>query len=681
MQSSRRLAIDVGGTFIDFVSFDPGTNEVTIEKVPSSGELEDRVFEGIDRLGADLSEVDMIVHGSTIVLNTILQERGARVALVTTRGFRDVLELGRGNRRDIYDLFYTQPEPLVPRHHRFEITERLDHRGDVVTPLNEDEVAELVGAIEAQRPEAVAICFLHAYANPVHEQRLAELLRERLPGVLISASHEIVREFREYERTSTTVLNSYTQPRMSRYLGRLRSRLDERQYQGAFTVMQSSGGITTSQVASSAPIRTIQSGPAGGAIGASALGKQLGIDNLVAADVGGTTFDVALIANGTSLERTSTELGRRAVLQPTIDIASVGAGGGSIAYIDEEGGVQVGPRSAQAEPGPACFGLGGTEPTVTDAQLVLGYLDPLEYLGRRMQLDVGAARRALSSNVSEPLGLSVEQAAAGVVHLANMNMVHAIRQVTIERGHDPREFVLVCYGGGGGLFVSALLEELELKSAVVPRHPAAFSAWGLLSADYREDVSRTFVRPLAETSVPDLRDEFDALEEEARDWFRAQRVSAAGIEVHRSAELRYLGQEHAVSVTVTEADLSGTDLTELRERFDSVYSQAFSHSLPTHELEFVNLRLSVFGRIQKPTPKAWPVAGTPDDAVVGHRPVIFGGETDAVECPIYDRGRLPAGSQVVGPAIIDEWNSTVLIRPGQSVVVDDFGNLRIEVMK
>lgn len=681
MQSSRRLAIDVGGTFIDFVSFDPVTNEVVIEKVPSSGELEDRVFEGIDRLGTDLSEVDMIVHGSTIVLNTILQERGARVVLVTTRGFRDVLELGRGNRRDIYDLFYTQPEPLVPRHRRFEITERLDHLGGVVTPLNEVEVSELVDAINALQPEAVAICFLHAYANPVHEKRLADLLRDQLPGVLVSASHEIVREFREYERTSTTVLNSYTQPRMSRYLGRLQSRLDGRDYQGAFTIMQSSGGITTSQVAGNAPIRTIQSGPAGGAIGAAALGRELGLDNIVAADVGGTTFDVALIANGASLERTSTELGRRAVLQPTIDIASVGAGGGSIAYIDEEGGVQVGPRSAQAEPGPACFGLGGTEPTVTDAQVMLGYLDPKEYLGRRMQLDVEAARAALLTNVATPLGLSVEEAAAGVVHLANMNMVHAIRQVTIERGHDPREFVLVCYGGGGGLFVSALLEELELKAAVVPRHPAAFSAWGLLSADYREDVSRTFVQPLANTGPSDLRAEFDILEEEAREWFRAQRVSAAEIEVQRSAELRYLGQEHAVSVTVTDMDLAGADLTELRQRFDSVYAQAFSHSLPTHELEFVNLRLSIFGRIQKPTPKSWLEAGSQEEALAGYRSVIFEGRTEAIECPVYDRGRLPAGSQVNGPAIVEEWNSTVLIRPGQSVAVDDLGNLRIEVAK
>jgi N-methylhydantoinase A len=494
-----------------------------------------------------------------------------------------------------------------------------------------------------------------------------------------AASSEIVREFREFERTSTTVLNAYTQPPMASYLCRLEEGLAARQYRGAFTVMQSSGGITSSRMARQGPVRTIQSGPAGGVIGTVQLGRALGLENMVAADVGGTTFDVALIAGGGSLERTRAELGGRPVLQPTIDIASVGAGGGSIAHLDAEGGLKVGPLSAQADPGPACFGLGGHDATVTDAQLVLGYLDAGAYLGERMKLDEAAARQAITERVARPLGLSVEDGAAGILHLTNMNMVYAIRQVTIERGHDPRDFSLVCYGGGGGLFVGALLDELEMRRAIVPVDPAAFSAWGLLNADYREDVSLTYVRPLGQVTPAELAARFEGLEREARTWFDSEHIEAGELELERSAELRYLGQEHAVRIPVTNGDLSGADLSALRGRFDTAYERAYAHSLPSRELEFVNLRLSAFGRTAKPERRELPAAVRPVEAArKGTRQVRIAGSLASSDCPVYLRERLAAGHRIEGPALIEEWNSTILVLAHQHAEVDRFGNLLIE---
>ena len=604
------LAVDVGGTFLDFVHFDPATQSLKVEKIPSSGALETRFFEGLEALDIPLTSLGTIVHGSTQVVNTILQENGAKVGLITTQGFRDVLELGRGSRPEVYNLFYKPAPPLVPRYLRCEVTERLDFQGNVLEPLDEVELEHAVRGLQAEGVEGIAICFLHAYANPVHERRAAELARQLCPELQVCASSDIVREFREFERTSTTVLNAYTQPRMSRYLKKLECGLKERHYGGSFAVMQSSGGMTSSAVAQAVPIRTVQSGPAGGVIGAAALGRQLDLDHLVAADVGGTTFDVALVTDGTLLKRNHTSYNGRPVLQTSIDIVSIGAGGGSLAYVDAEGGLRVGPQSAQADPGPACFGLGGARATVTDAQLVLGYLNPGSYLGERLKLDVAAAQRAVQADVAAPLQLSLEDAAAGILHLANMNMSYAVRQVTLERGHDPRDFTLVSYGGGGGLFAGALLRELEMRRVIVPRYPATFSAYGLLNADYREDVSRTFVKPQAEVTPSELAERFGELEVEAKNWFEEQGLASEGLVVERFAELRYLGQEHSLKIPVEVSDLSAGNLTALRERFDAYYEQAYAHALKEHGLEFVALRLSASLQTEKPNVQTLEAAST-----------------------------------------------------------------------
>ncbi len=683
--TGHHLAIDVGGTFIDFIYFDAETQNIKVEKVPSSGSLEERFFEGIEQLEANLSDIEMIVHGSTQVINTIVQENGAKVGLITTKGFKDVLELARGNRPEVYNLFYQQPTPLVPRYLRCEVTERLDYQGNVLQTLDKSELKKAILDLKEQGVEGIAICFLHAYVNPVHEQQAAALARELCPELQVSASSEIVREFREFERTSTTVLNAYTQPRMSGYLGRLELGLSSRNYQGSFAVMQSSGGITSSQVAQQAPIRTIQSGPAGGVIGTAELAKQLGIENVVAADVGGTTFDVALITGGDLLTRTHTTFNKRPVLQTTIDIVSVGAGGGSIAHINEEGGLQVGPQSAQADPGPACFGLGGTDATVTDAQVILGYLDPKHYLGERMKLDVEAAKTAIMKHVAMPLNLSLEDAAAGILHLTNMNMAYAIRQVTIERGHDPRDFSLVSYGGGGGLFAATLLKELDMKQVVIPHYPATFSAYGLLYADYREDIARTFVSPFADMSPAALGLRFLELEQEAKDWFASQGLENDSLKLEHFAELRYLGQEHNLIIPVEKTDVLAADLSTLRNRFDAYYDKAYAHSLKDHELEFVGLRLSASLVSSKPTIDKLKQANTPvEDAIIRHQHVYLDSNTHATKeaksYPVYDRKKLQASHSITGPAIIEEWNSTVILLAGQKLKVDEYGNLIMEAL-
>ncbi|MBJ88856.1 MAG: hypothetical protein CMO98_03260 [Woeseia sp.] len=674
----KRLAVDVGGTFIDFVMFDPMSGEVSIEKVRSAGELSEQFFEGTNKLGVETAELGMIAHGSTMVINTIVQENGARVGLITTEGFRDVLELGRGSREDIYDLFYKPPPPLVPRSLRFEVPERLDSKGSIVKALDESATLDALQALKDAEVDSIAVCFLHSYVNPVHEKRVTEIAREAFPDAAVSISSDVVREWREFERTNTTVLNSYTRPKMEHYLSGLESELKKRQYKGDFTVMQSSGGITSTEIARRVPVRTIQSGPAGGVIGACRLSQELDLKNMVVADVGGTTFDVSLITDGHYVESSSAKFNRRPVLQPTIDIVSVGAGGGSIAWLDKEGGLQVGPESAQADPGPACFGLGGTEPTVTDAQLVLGYLDPETYLGKRIELDVDAAQCAIAKNVAEPLGLSLQKAAAGIVHITSMNMAYSVRQITVERGHDPREFSLVCIGGGGGLFAGALIKELEMRQAIVPQHPAVFSAWGLLNADYREDVSFSFIKPMNDVTGEDLRSIFRTMEEEARKRLGMHTSCDEGLDFECYAEMRYLGQEHTVKIPVKDADYSSLKMVTLRNRFDKYYEKAYAHALPDHALEFVILRLVAVGVLDKPRLSPVDKGSIQSEfADPSDRLVYEADQNSFIACPVYNRDYLLPKTDIAGPAIVEEWSTTVLVLADQKLRNDEYGSLII----
>ncbi len=675
-----RLAIDVGGTFIDFVSQDERTGAVRTEKVRAAGELSDRLIEGIRALDIDMASLGTIIHGSTMVLNCIVQERGATVGLITTRGFRDVLELGRGNRAEIYNLFYKPPAPLVPRYLRAEVAERMDFRGQVVEPLDPQELRQKVTALVAEGAESIAICFLNSYANPEHERQAARVIRDSCPDLFVSISSDVVRERREFERTSTTVLNSFTQPKLSRYLQLLGQRLEAEGHKGTLTVMQSTGGITATEIARAVPVRVVQSGPAGGVIGAQRLSEVLDEKNFVIADLGGTTFDVSLIHEGRYFERSDLIINRRPILQPSIDIVSIGAGGGSIVSVDAEGGLKVGPESAQADPGPICYGFGGTRVTLTDALLVLGYFDPHTYMAGRIKLDVPAARAAIRDQIGAPLGLSMEKAACGIIRLAAINMAYAIRQITIERGFDPREFAMLCIGGGSGLFAGSLLDELDFKSVVVPVNPAVFSAWGLLNADYRDDLSRTFLCPLDPAAATRAAEAYASMEEQARAALST--TSADVVRIERFCEIRYVGQAHTVRVALFEGDLTSgaTGIAALRDRFEAAYARAYGHVLHGSPLEITTVRLAAIGETGKPIITRMTHA-THEASVTGVRNIRIGVEAEAIDFTVHDRRHLRPSDSTQGPAIVEEWNTTIVVNPAQQVTVDAFGNLVIERVK
>jgi len=699
--SKSRLSVDVGGTFTDFVLLDEDTGQVSYEKVPSlHAQLEGSFLQGIERLDADLREMIAIAHGTTVVINSILQKAGASVALITTKGFRDVLELGRGNRPDIYDVFYQPPPPIVPRDLRFEVAERVNYAGHVLRPLAEDEVAQLAEVLRARHIEAVSVCFLHSYANPSHELRAGEIISELCPDIHVSLSHEIVGEWREFERFSTAALNVYVMPVMSSYLARLENTLQERGFRGALGIMQSTGGVMSSDVAKKVPIRTLESGPAGGVMGAATLGELMGYPNMICGDVGGTSFDVALIVDGAPFESTETSVDRYPVLAPTIDVVSIGAGGGSIAWIHEDGSLRVGPQSAEAEPGPACFGKGGAEPTVTDAHVFLGRINPDYFLGQRMRLDIRASEEAIRERVAKPLGLSTIEAAHGITRIADTNMTYAIRNLTIERGYDPREFALVCYGGAGGLFAASLAQELGIPKVVIPPEPATFSAWGILCTDYRADVVKTSVAALVDTesrkqrvswtqaaekeitSVSDLMRRFSELEASARRTLAANVGSQSDVRVNRSVDLRYEGQEHTVRVAVpAEPQLEAEGLSALKTAFDRAHQMFYEHSSPETPAEVVTLRASLAGLTRKPKVNRLAVgSGRPEEAIKAYRKVYFDELGDFTECPTYERSKLGTGDRLVGPAVVEEWASTTIVKPSQQLLVGSYGELVISAL-
>lgn len=679
MSAGQRLAVDVGGTFIDYVLLDEASGEIVVDKEPAfKDEVGRQLFVGYDRVAAAaVGGIGRLIHGSTLAINTILQESGARVGLITTRGFRDVLAIGRGNRVDIYDFFYDPPAALVPRRLRREVSERSGPRGEVVTPLDLGELEREARFLLAQGVEAVAICFLHAYANPRHEQQARDWLVAAAPELFVSCSHEVANEWREYERTSSVVLNSYVMPTVGRYLGEIESGLAQRAFAGDFAIMQSNGGVMPPAVAKQVPLRTLESGPAGGVVGARALAEALAEPNVICADVGGTSFDVALVHGHSVVERYKTEVNKRPVLAPTADVISIGAGGGSIAWIDERNALRVGPVSAGARPGPACFGFGGDRPTVTDCNLILGRLDAENFLGRRMRLDRAAAEAALS-RVAEPLGMSLLEAAGGVVRLAETNMVYAIRQMTVERGHDPRRFALLAYGGGGGLFAAALIDDLEIPRAIVPANSAVFSAWGLLFADYREDAWLTRVFAITEASREEFAGIVEGVAAEA-----AERLARHGIErdaarVGVRADVRFVGQEHTLIVPIQRGLDPAALAARLKDDFADRHRAQYGQADASRDLEVVTIRATATASLSHPSLRRLEAAGGAAEPGAT-REVWFGSAAGGAMLPtaIFARAGLAPGASVSGPAVIEEWNATTLVSPGQVALVDELGNIVI----
>lgn len=664
------MAIDIGGTFTDLVCID-ANGELRRAKADSTPEaLEVAVLEVLARSGVDPASVDSFLHGSTVVINAITERSGARTALVTTRGFSDVLEIARANRPDLYNLRYAKPEPFVPRHLRLEVTERVSYRGDVLTPLHESELAGVAQQLRDLEVDAVAVSFLHAWIRPQHETRVALVLREMLPGVKVVASHEVSRQWREYERSNTAALSAYVQPVVATYLAALAAGLESVGVDAQLYAMQSAGGVCSFDRALRAPITMLESGPVAGVTAAAALGRQLGIRRLLTLDIGGTTAKTSAVIDGAVPVNTLHYIGKTPhfagypVQVPVVDIVEIGTGGGSIAEVDAAGGLHVGPRSAGAVPGPACYGKGGEHATVTDANILTGRLDAEYFLGGAVELETDAASRAMA-RVADGLGVTTEEAARGVLRFAVAQMANALRLVTLRRGHDPRDFTLVAFGGNGPLHAALLARELGITRVVIPPGPGHFSAFGMLEGSMTAQAVQTFVGPLASTDVAALlqRVECDAQAE----------LSEPATSVQRYLELRYQGQEHTLEIPVpATGDLLAGLVEEFNRRSEREY--AFSLDAPL-EVVAARVELAVQG-IAVP----W-VADDNDDVPrhpTGTRVVDFDRHGGLLESVVRDRRSLTVGEVVAGPCVIEEAASTTLVLPGQTVRRDEHGNLVLE---
>ncbi|WP_213775249.1 hydantoinase/oxoprolinase family protein [Bradyrhizobium sp. dw_78] len=679
---SISVGVDVGGTFTDLVIYDARTSEVRTAKVLTTPrDIPAGIFQSFDQVSARLSEAQYVKHGTTTAINTALERSGAKTALITTRGFRDILELGRGNRPDSFNLFYRRLPPLVSRDLRHEISARMDGQGNEIAPVLFDELDEILREMAAQGVEAIAVCLLHAYRNPQHERAVGEYLRSKSKS-FVSLSHELSREWREHERTSTAVANAYVGPRMERYLESLQGRLTEEGLAGALLLMESNGGVMTGKLAAQHPVYLLESGPVAGAVAAAALTRKLGYDNAISFDMGGTTAKCTLINKGRIEIADIYYVGGYEqgypVQVPVVDIIEVGAGGGSIAYLDPVGSLKVGPRSAGAEPGPVCYGRGGTEPTITDANAALGRLAPSGLLGGEMALDTDAAKRAIHDRIAAPLGLPDVQVASGIIRLAVVTMSAAVRRISIERGHDPRDFVLIVSGGAGPLHASAIARELSIPAVLVPPLPGHFSAWGMLLADLRFDNAQTYIADLEVADSSDIEAQFRTMEEAARERLRDAAPRLEAIEISRYIDVRYAGQEHTVRVPAPREFSSDGAKSVLHNTFMEMYAQRYGHADPRGKLQLVTLRVVLDGLVDKPRLESFrPKATVPAKPVVSRQ--AFFDESGWVDCPVYQREALAAGQKFVGPAIIVETGSTTVVAPGDRGEIDNLGNIIIHV--
>ncbi len=676
------LGVDIGGTFVDLVRFDLDSGAIAVSKAPSTpDDLTAGIRACLDKSETRLAEVDTLFHGSTMVINTIVERSGARTGLVTTRGFRDVLEIGRGNRPINYDLFYEKPDLLVPRHLRFEVDERLDNTGRELIPVDLAALDAVVAAAGTHGLEAIAICFLHAYANPAHEEEVRAYLQAALPDLFICASNEVVREWREFERSSTTVLNAYVGPRVERYVRRLEEMNAGLGFAGRFYLMQSSGGVMTPARAKRLPVAMVESGPVSGMIGAAHVCQKFAYPLLIGFDMGGTTAKTALIEDGLPSVSPVYYVGGYAhgypLLSPTVEVVEVGTGGGSMAWIDPTGALKVGPRSAGSEPGPVCVGNGGTEPTVTDANALLGRINTARYLGGEISLDLEGARAAIQSKVAEPFGLDLHQAAAGILTIADSNMSLAVRGITLEKGLDPRDAAMIAFGGGGPLHAMRVARDIGIPKVIVPTYPACFSALGMLLADLRHDLVRTFVRPFPLPDHDQLTALLDQLRAEGRDLLAAAGVAAGDITCAAALDLRYRGQHWTLTTPVADGPLTEENAGAVRAHFNRLYEARYGHSFSHLETEVVNLRVVALGRRRKP---AFPAlsrrrGGLTPDAT---RKVYFDG-CGFIETPIYLREKLRAGDRIAGPAIVEEADSTTLLFAGDAAEVDEIGFITVHI--
>lgn len=672
------VAIDIGGTFTDLMAFDEATGRFAQAKsLTTPAQLVQGIIDCLRKSAVDVTRVSELIHGSTTAINTLIERKGAKTGLIVTRGTRDVYFIGRGNRPESYNLFFHRHRPLVPRHLTREIDERVLASGEVLEPLQQASLEEACRRLDNEKVEAVAVCLLHSYVNPEHERAAGEVVRKALPNAYLSLSHQILREYREFERMSTTVVNAYIGPKVGGYVRSLKSSLAEIGFCGELAIMQSNGGVMTPEVATERPVAMMESGPVGGIIASARVSRGLGFVNAISFDMGGTTAKTSLIREGKPAMAPGYYVGGYAsghpVMVPVIDVVEVGAGGGSIAWIDEIGALKVGPQSAGADPGPICYRGGGTEPTITDANLVLGRLDPDDFLGGQMVLDTKGAERGIRKKVAEPMKMSLTAAARAIIDIAVSKMSLAVREVSVAKGYDPRDFALVASGGAGPLHVMAIARELHIPKVIVPLYPAHFSALGMLGADERHDFIRTFYADLGGA-------DFQQLERTVQEM-AAESASALAnrkrVEHRIHLDLRYVGQEFTLSVPVTEKQIKAEDRRAIRRAFDRLYDQRYAHHSPEEPVEIVNIRLAAIGKRARMKLPRLPARHRTKD--FRKMEVYLDDPARPVSCPVYRREELGAGARLLGPALVREHGTTTVLFKGDVCSVARTGELLISV--
>lgn len=672
---SYRLAVDIGGTFVDAVLFDVRDGEWRLEKsftTPSNAAA--GVNDAIRRLGIDGAALDSFIHGTTLGLNTVLEHKGAVTGIITNAGFEDIFEMGRYNRdrAQMYSLEYDVRPPLVAKRMRLGVPGRMNAAGEELVPLDEEAVRRAARELVTKwKVQTIAVCYLHAYRNPAHERRTRDIIHADWPELSVSISSDIVREYREYERTATTVVNAYIQPIFRRYIGSLEGTLAEQGFTGAFYITRSGGGALLAHDSAATPVHTIFSGPAGGLIGTARLSEILGRADIIAVDIGGTSTDACVVRGGVPTLKYQAELEKLPLMIPAYNISTIGAGGGSIARV-EGGLLKVGPQSAGAEPGPICYGRGGTQPAFTDAAVALGYIDPDNFLGGQVKLDAAAARAGIVKHVAEPLGLNVNEAARGIFDVMLARTVSAIREITVQEGYDPREFSMLAYGGAGPMFVPLVAREMDVREVIVPQAPAGFSAWGMLMTDLMQEYSETVVGLLSQVGMDKVRAVVKRLESQAVAALARGDFAPADRAIDCAVSLRYFGQEHTLDTPL----LGDDDIDSLHRRFDALHKQRYGHTM-SDPVQLVHVRVRGIGRT--PRPRLQTIARRDSGAALARttRKAFCFAQRAMADFAVYDRGTLRDGDIVQGPAIVEENTTTLVFFSDQRATVDRYGHLFI----